>query len=105
LSRWLKLGLVGILVHSAPRWFFWLLLNLFLLGHLLLGLSLIRNRIGSLSIFAGSGTATLHCGTATVCAGCSIPILSFLSNCTHSYIYNLSSICLGSFCMSESMLD
>ena len=84
LSRCIDLWLIGILVLVAPHWFLRLLENLFLLEHLLLGLSLIRNRIGSLPIFVGHGTTALHHGTAVVCAGRSVPILPFLSNYTHS---------------------
>jgi hypothetical protein len=89
--RVVDLWLISILVYSAPHRFIWLMLNLFLLRHLLFGISLIRNKICGLPIFAGSGTAALHrgtatlwCGTATVCAGWSVPILPFLSNLTHS---------------------
>ena len=91
LSRCIDLLLICILVLVALHWFLRLLENLFLLEHLLLGLSPIRNRIGSLLIFMGCGTAFLHRGTAArgrcttvVCAGCSTPILPFLSNYIHS---------------------
>ena len=76
LSRCISLRSIGILILGVLHWFLRLLENLFLLVHLLLGLSLIRSRIGSLPIFAGGGTAA-------VCAGWSVPILPFLSNCTH----------------------
>ena len=84
LSRCISLRLVGILILGGPHWLLRLLENLFLWEHILLGLSLIRNRIGSLPIFAGRGTAALGCCIVVVCAGWSVPILPFLSNCTHS---------------------
>jgi hypothetical protein len=75
--------------------------NLILLEHLLHVLSLIRNKIGSLPIFVERSTAALgHY------AGYSTPILPFpLKLYTLIAIDYLSSICLGSFCVAEPMLD
>ena len=75
LSRCISLRLIGILILGGPHWFLRLLINrflpahlflknMFLLVHFLLGLNLIRNRIGNLPIFTGRGTAALHRGTA-----------------------------------------
>jgi hypothetical protein len=87
------------------------MLNLFLLGHLLLRLSPIRSRIGSFSIFAGSGTATVrhcrsgvwhyHCLCRLICTNSVLPFKLH----TLIAIHNLSSICLGSFRVVEPMLD
>ena len=103
--------LISIFVHSAPHWFLWLLLNLFLLEHLLIGLNLIRGIIGSLPIFAKSGTTGLHCGTAVVrhcrCLCRLIYTNSFLPLKLDTFIaiYDLSSICLGSCSVPKPMLD
>ena len=89
-----------------------------MLEHLLHGLTLIRNRIGSLSIFVGRGIAALHRGTATAWHYLS-GTLHCLDLCRLLYtnsalplklhtliaIHYLSYICLGSFCVAKPMLD
>ena len=114
----MSLWLIGILILGGPHWFLRLLENLFLLVHLLLGLSLIRSRIGSLPIFMGRGTAALHYGTAAVrhyrsrtlhCHGlCRLIYTNFalpLKLHTLIAIHYPSFICLGSFYVAEAMLD